>query len=147
MKNAIAKYYAILEKLKDLPPLIFRLVIAYGFYGPAMKKVGNFEGTAKFFAKLDIPLPTFNAYLAGITEFLGVWLLLLGLGTRLIAIPLMVTMAVAIYTVHYKFGFKAVDNGYQIQLYFIFMLFLLLIFGSGRISLDHLIGRWRKNRE
>lgn len=143
MKNLYIKYSNLMDKLKDLPPLIFRLILVQGFYSPALHKVKNFGGTADFFEKMDIPFPLLNAYLAGITEALGVILLFLGLGTRIIAIPLIITMLVAIYTVHIDNGFKAINNGYQVQLYFIFMLFALMVYGSGKFSLDYLI---RKNR-
>jgi putative oxidoreductase len=83
-------------------------------------------------------MPAFNAYMAAGTESLGVLLLFLGLGTRIITIPLMVVMLVAIFTVHLANGFEAGSNGYEIPLYYLIMLFTLLVFGPGKISLDHL---------
>ncbi len=47
-------------------------------------------------------------FLASWTEFLGGILLLLGLGTRLVAIPLAVTMFVAAYAVHLDNGWPAI---------------------------------------
>ena len=58
-----------------------------------------------------------------------------------ISIPLMFTMVVAIVTVHLGNGFEAGNNGYEIPLYYLLMLFALLVNGSGKISLDHLIER------
>lgn len=86
-------------------------------------------------------MPTLNAYLAGVTEISGVVLLTLGLGTRIIAFPMIFTMIVAIFTVHIDNGFNAAHNGYEIPLYFIFMLISLMIYGPGRISIDYLISR------
>jgi putative oxidoreductase len=74
----------------------------------------------------------------------GVFLLILGLGTRFISIPLMVTMLVAIKTVHWQNGFPAGDNGWEIPFYYLLMLFVLLAFGSGKISVDFLIKRLKK---
>ena len=52
--------------------------------------------------------PELSWFLASWTEFLGGILLLLGLGTRLIAIPLAVTMFVAAYAVHLDNGWPAI---------------------------------------
>jgi uncharacterized membrane protein YphA (DoxX/SURF4 family) len=52
--------------------------------------------------------PEISWFLASWTEFLGGILLLLGLGTRLIAIPLAVTMFVAAYSVHLDNGWAAI---------------------------------------
>lgn len=53
---------------------------------------------AGFFASLNIPLPKLNAILAGSTECFGGLLLLLGLGSRIATVPLIVTMCVAYLT-------------------------------------------------
>ena len=67
-------------------------------------KLLNIERTAGFFESIDIPLPLVNAYAAGITECVGGLLLLIGLGSRLAAIPLVVTMLVAYATAHREEG-------------------------------------------
>ncbi|MEJ6583384.1 MAG: DoxX family protein [Crocinitomicaceae bacterium] len=124
--------------------LIFRAVLVYGFFSPALYKISDFAGTASWFESLGMPLPSLNAYLAGITEFAGVILLTLGLGTRLISFPLIITMIVAIFTVHIGNGFPAIHNGIEIPLYFIFMLLTLMVYGPGKLSIDYLIQRRKK---
>ena len=128
-----------LKKLKDLPPLFFRLVLAYGFYGPATMKLKNFGGIVEWFTGMGMPLPKLNAFLATGTETAGFILLFLGLATRLISIPLIIVMIVAIATVHIGNGFEAGSNGFEIPVYYILMLFSLLITGPGKISIDSLI--------
>lgn len=128
-----------LDKLQDIPLLFLRLILAYGFYMPAMMKWGNINGIIEWFDGMGIPMPTLNAYLAATTEMAAVILLPLGLATRILSIPLIITMVVAIVTVHLGNGFNAGDNGFEIPLYYILMLLVLLISGGGRISLDHLI--------
>jgi putative oxidoreductase len=128
--------------LSDVPLLAIRLVLAYGFYIPAKNKWEDINAIGDWFAGLGIPAPHFQAYLAAGTEAAGVVLLTLGLGTRFIAIPLIITMLVAIKTVHWENGFNASDNGYEIPLYYILMLATLLVYGSGRISADFLIGKF-----
>ena len=59
---------------------------------------------------LGMPVPELMAFLAGWTEFLGGWLLLFGLLTRYIAIPLMFTMIVAAATAHWDNGWHALPE-------------------------------------
>lgn len=137
----LQKLYHTFESFKDIPLLLLRITLAFGFYQPAMMKLKDINGIAEWFKSLGIPLPLLNAYLATITEIAGVILLTLGLFTRLISIPLMITMIVAIFTVHYANGFAAGDNGYEIPLYYLLMLFALLVYGSGKYSVDYFINK------
>jgi len=141
------KVVEMLNKVSDLPPFFFRLILAYGFYEPAMNKWKDIKAVGDWFAGLGYPMPHFQAYMAASTEITGVVLLLLGLCTRLISIPLMVIMVVAVTTVHLKNGFPCGKNGFEIPFYYFFMLYSLLISGPGRISLDALICKRCKNKE
>ena len=129
----------ILNNGQSLSLLLARLVVAYGFYTPAMTKWSDIDSVATWFASLGIPFPTLNAYMAASTELLGVVLLTLGLFTRIISIPLMVVMVVAIATVHLAHGFNAGDNGFEIPLYYLLFLAVFASFGAGKFSLDHLL--------
>ena len=40
------KFVAGTEKLHDVQLLLFRIILAFGFYGPAMMKIKNLEGVA-----------------------------------------------------------------------------------------------------
>ncbi len=133
------------KAMRDLPLLAIRLVLAYGFWTPAMMKWKNIDGIAEWFASMNYPMPTFNAYAAATTELVGAILLLIGFGTRLISIPLMVIMLVAIFTVHLAGGFDAGNNGFEIPLYYLIMLFTLLVYGGGNISLIGLIKKFQKD--
>ena len=139
MKALYQKFLALVGNLNDLPLLFFRLILAYGFLEPALMKLKGLQGIAEWFGSMDYPLPFLSALLATVTESLGVVLLTLGLGTRIIAVPMMFTMIVATFTVHFSNGFPAGDNGFEIPLYYFLMLFALVVYGSGKISLDHLL--------
>ena len=141
MKELYEKLVSKMSSLVDIPALLFRLVLAYGFYGPAMMKWGNMEGVAEWFGSMGIPLPMLNAYMAGLTEISGVFLLLFGLGTRIISVPLIIIMFVAIFSVHLPNGFEAGENGFEIPLYYLLMLFSLIVTGPGKYSLDSLLNR------
>ena len=144
MKTLYRKFVEGTEKLHDVQQLLFRFILVIGFYGPAMMKVKNLEGVAEWFGSMSYPFPMVSAILAMSTEVLGIVLLTLGLGTRIIAIPMMFIMVVAIFTTHISNGFAAGDNGFEIPLYYLLMLFALVVYGSGRFSLDHLLDRKSK---
>lgn len=139
MLNLYKRYVSILNKAQDLPLLFLRLILAYGFWEPAKTKWADINSVAEWFGSIGIFAPKLNAYLAATTEMAGVFLLILGLGTRIICFPLIITMLVAIKTVHWENGFAAGDNGYEIPLYYMLMLITLMCFGSGKISVDYFI--------
>jgi putative oxidoreductase len=60
---------------------------------------------------MNYPFALIRAYLAAVFESFRAILLLLGLGTRYISIPLIIIMLVAIFTVHLE-NVNAADNGY-----------------------------------
>ena len=129
----------ILSNGQSLSLLFARLAVAYGFYDPAMQKWSDISSVATWFGSIGIPFPTLHAYMAASTELIGVVLLTLGLFTRLISIPLMVIMVVAITTVHLVNGFSAGDNGFEIPLYYMMFLAIFASFGAGKLSLDYLL--------
>lgn len=130
-----------MSKAKDIPLLLIRLTLAYGFYTPAINKWEDINAIGEWFESMNVPAPLFNAYLAASTEIAGVALLTLGFGTRIISIPLIITMLVAIKLVHWENGFNASDNGFEIPLYYILMLLVLLTQGAGKMSVDYFIGK------
>ncbi len=129
----------LLSNGQSLSLLLARFAVAYGFYEPAMQKWSDIAAIATWFDSMGIPLPTLNAYMAATTELLGVILLTLGLFTRLISIPLIVVMIVAITTVHLAHGFSAGDNGFEIPMYYMLFLSIFASFGAGKFSLDYLL--------
>lgn len=98
------------SKLHDLPLLLMRVILAYSFFNPGLMKWKNIEGTAYWYESLGIPLPKFNVILSASTEMAGVFLLLLGLGTRVISIPLIIVLLVAMITVHIGNGWLAIAD-------------------------------------
>ncbi|WP_457750067.1 HvfX family Cu-binding RiPP maturation protein [Sulfurimonas sp.] len=139
IKKIYLEFSRLSEYLKSVSLLFARLLVAYGFYEPAMMKWNDMKSVVEWFGSMGIPFPTFNAYMAASTEIVGVVLLTLGFFTRIISIPLIIIMIVAIVTVHLHNGFSAGNNGFEIPLYY--MAFLLIFFshGAGKFSLDRLI--------
>jgi putative oxidoreductase len=126
--------------------LIVRLYWGWQFFQTGLGKLQNLERTTAFFRDdLHIPLPAFNATLAGTTECVGGLLLLVGLASRLTAIPLIITLTVAYLTA----DLEAVKNIFSDPdkflaadpFHFLFAAVLIFVFGPGAFSIDRLIGR------
>ncbi|PIE24894.1 MAG: hypothetical protein CSA60_02770 [Neptuniibacter caesariensis] len=98
-----------------LAPLLLRLYLAPVLLQAGWNKLTHFEDTAAWFANPDwglgLPLPEVMTALAAGTEFMGGILLILGLAVRWISIPLMVTMLVAAFAVHWENGWLAIADG------------------------------------
>ncbi|SDJ12808.1 putative oxidoreductase [Pedobacter sp. ok626] len=78
-----------------------------------------------------------SLYLAVFAEFFCSIFLLLGLGTRLALIPLIITMVVAVFIVHAPDGFDKKELGLHYLLVYVF----LLISGPGKYSIDNIISK------
>tara|TARA_R110002050_G_scaffold204327_3_gene339787 strand:+ start:31944 stop:32519 length:576 start_codon:yes stop_codon:yes gene_type:complete len=108
------KFLSLVKMIDGLPLLVMRFLLALGFYYPAMEKWSNMEATIAWFGNeewgLGLPFPEIQAYLAATTEFLGVWMLIFGIGTRIISIPLIFTMIMAIFTVHIDHGWYTIGQ-------------------------------------
>lgn len=103
------------KALDFLAPLILRLYLVPIFWMAGSKKFINFSDTVDWFGNSDwglgLPLPFLLVFLVALVEVLGAIFLLIGLGVRLISIPLMITMAIAGITVHLKNGWLAIAEG------------------------------------
>jgi putative oxidoreductase len=79
--------------------------------------------------------PTITLGLAVFAEVICAIFIILGLGTRLASIPLIVTMAVVTFYVHASDPFAVKEK----PILFLLIFLMLLVFGSGRYSIDRLI--------
>lgn len=102
------------QKLDAIAPLALRLYLFFPFWMAGTNKWAHFEDTASWFGNADwglgLPAPMLLAFLATWAEILGAIFLLLGFATRYIAVPLMITMIVAIFTVHWGNGWSAIAD-------------------------------------
>ena len=121
MNTLATWYYSIhnaifprLQYLDGLAPLAIRLYLVPVFWMAGTKKIAGIDNTIEWFGNPDwglgLPFPELLAYLAAYTEAIGALLLLLGLATRWISVPLMVTMLVAIFAVHWGQGWAAIAD-------------------------------------
>jgi putative oxidoreductase len=122
-----------------------RLYWGWQFFLSGKGKLSRLPDIAEFFGSLGIPFPMLNATLAGVTECFGGLLLLAGLASRLTAIPLIFTMIVA-YSTADKEAAQAIFSDPDkfvtaAPFLFLFASLLVLVFGPGKVSLDHLLAR------
>lgn len=121
---------------------LLRIAVGVVFlvHGSQKLFIYGFGGVAGAMAQMGIPLPGISAVLVTLAEFLGGACLLLGLFTRIAAVPLAVTMIVALAKVHLKGGFF-LPNGFEYVLVLLAANIGLVLSGSGALALDGAIAR------
>ena len=140
MKKVCSTYYGLeskLDELKWIAPLLIRLCLGIIFIAAGWGKFSQLDQVAGFFANMGIPMAGVMAPFVAVVEFVGGLMILNGCLTRLVSIPLIVIMIVAIMTAHSGdvTSFLAL---LKLNLTGIILLFVSLVFtGPGKVSLDH----------
>jgi putative oxidoreductase len=135
-------------------PLPLRLIVGYGFMAHGFAKLSR--GTDVFAAVLNglgVPAPHTMALLTIWIELLGGAAILLGAFVLIASIPMIVSLLVAIVTVHLPYGFSSIKlvavtaagpqfgkPGYETALLYIACLAALVAGGTGPLSIDDFIG-------
>jgi len=133
-----------------------RLVVGYGFLTHGLAKLGRGpEKFGKFLEVIGAPFPVPTAWTVTVIEIVGGLAILAGAFVLVASVPLMATMLVALVTVHWRYGFSAVNTiglrpsgpifgppGYEVNLLYIAALLTLCIAGASVASVD----AWRERR-
>jgi putative oxidoreductase len=129
-------------------PLLFalRVFFFWQLFLAGKGKLMNIDRTAEFFGSLNIPFPLLNAYLAGGTECFGGLLLVVGLASRAVAIPVIFTMIIA-YAAAESEALTSIfsdPDKFVAAAPFPFLLTALVVlaFGPGAVSIDALLKRF-----
>lgn len=134
--------------LPDPLLLGIRLYWGWQFFLTGKGKLGDLGSTTEFFTGLGLPFPGLNAFIAGATECFGGLLLLAGLFTRPVCVPLIFTMLVAYATAHREelLGIWQDSDAFVSAAPFLFLLACLVVFtfGPGRWSVDGLLGSYQR---
>jgi putative oxidoreductase len=133
-----------------------RLVVGYGFLAHGLAKLNR--GPEKFGRLLEVvgaPYPVPTAWMVTAIEIGGGLAILARAFVLLASVPLMATMLVALGTVHWRYGFSAVNTigvrpsgpifgppGYEVNLLYIAALLTLGLAGASAVSVDG----WRARR-
>ena len=127
-----------LEKLKPLALLLLRLGLGIIFVYHGFPKL--FTDTHEALREFpQMGFPAYFVYIAGIVEFFGGCLLILGLFTRIAALLIAGEMAIAIVKVHLPHGGLMAVSNYQFPLALAVAAFALVAVGAGAVSFDRAI--------
>jgi putative oxidoreductase len=133
-------------------------MIGFGFMAHGWAKIsrgtGGFE---KLLVQTSVPFPHLGALIAPYIEVLGGLAILLGAFVTVAAVPLIVVMLVAMFTIHIHYGFSSINTvgltpegpkfgppGYEMNLLYIAGLISLILTGPGDLSVDRLLNRKRE---
>ncbi|MDD3876748.1 MAG: DoxX family protein [Bacteroidales bacterium] len=116
--------------------LIFRVAISIFMitHGYGKLKLLLSGGGENFLDPIGVG-PVMSLYMVVFAEFVCSIFLILGLATRFVVIPLIVTMAVAAFVFHGADPFAAKE----LSLIYLIFYITLLITGGGKFSIDHYI--------
>lgn len=152
--KALQKLYALFvnsaNSLQSLFLLAIRLYWGWQFVQTGWGKFHRLPQVVEFFTSLGIPIPAFNASFVSGLELVGGILLAIGLGGRIIALPLAFDMVIAYVTADreaLRSIFSDPGKFYNADPFtFLMASLIVLIFGSGLFSVDALIDRmWHKS--
>jgi putative oxidoreductase len=147
------------NNLQSFTLLVFRLAFGWKMFLSGHRHLNDVAAMVQRFTDWGIPFPKFNVYMSGSTEMIGGALLMAGLATRLISIPLIVNFIVAIVTAGVDSVRQLIDGGQILPAKdysagrlsgleavtddtafpFLLACLLLLAFGAGKVSLDYLL--------
>lgn len=128
--------------------LALRLLLAYEFWEAGREKLSGTNWFAEIQNQFPLPfsaLPAeFNWWLVTWVEIVAAIALVIGLGTRLAAVALLILTLVAWYVVHAGLGYNVCDNGFKLPLMYCVMLLPLIAMGAGKSSLDYFLASRRQ---
>ena len=130
--------------------LVVRLYWGWQFAVDGWGKLHNIDRITAYFASLNIPFPSANAHFISWLELVGGILLILGLGSRIIALLLTCNMLVAYWTGDHEALLAVFSDPDKFiaaaPSTFLFASALILIFGAGYLSLDTLLAKRFRER-
>jgi putative oxidoreductase len=132
---------ALAKRTDSLALLVARLTVGVLFVSTGWGKVNNLAKVTDFFTELGIPMPAFNAALASYAELVCGFLLVIGLASRLAAVPLVVTMTIAILTAKRSELHSVPDLFGFVEWTYLAILLVIFALGPGKIALDTLVER------
>jgi putative oxidoreductase len=124
-----------LAKFQSTVQGLARIVVGLLFFSHGAQKLFGWfgaEGSADLFSRMGI---------AGVLEFFGGAMIMLGLFTRPVAFILSGQMAVAYFWIHQPRGLMPWDNGGELAAIYSWVFLLYATLGAGSFALDSLLKR------
>ncbi|MCC6572967.1 MAG: DoxX family protein [Planctomycetes bacterium] len=139
------------DSFRNLGLLFLRLTAGVFLMSHGAQKVGKIVDGSIYAPDFqfwpDLGLGPQRAFMGlAASEFLFAGLVVIGLATRLAALPVVFSMCVAAFVFHAQAGQTPFNEGEKALLYAIIFSTLVMT-GAGRYSVDGAIGRWRQNRK
>jgi putative oxidoreductase len=128
-----------MNKNLEIGLLISRIILGLSFFIHGLVKFqGGIGNIAGWFDSMGIP--GFLAYAVATIELVGGLAMILGLGTRIVAVLFGIIMIAAIFTVKLSAGFLGNGQmvGYELELILLALSALLALSGSRLYSLEQL---------
>lgn len=114
MTSLYSKFVDSLRHADGIPLLLLRLYLAPVMIQAGWNKASSFDSIVDWFGNEDyglgLPFPLVMAFLATAAELVGGIFILFGALTRLVSIPLIITMIVAMVSVHAENGWLAIAD-------------------------------------
>ncbi len=111
------------------------------YHGASKLRGEGLQQTAPWFESIGFRPGTRWAMLTGLAEVFGGATAILGIGTRLGALAVLVTQGVAVWKVHAGKGFSNMAGGYEFNLLLMAAALGLLLSGPGTLSAHELVER------
>jgi|SRR5579864_479450 len=154
LMSLIDRLYALfLKAMNSLQsPFLLLIRVYWGWLllESGIGKIRHMDKVISFFTDLGIPAPSFNAHFNAGLETVGGILLILGLGSRIISVPLLINMIVAYMTADREAWTSFFSDSGKFfgadPFPFLMVSLLILIFGPGFFSLDTII-KWYRTRK
>jgi putative oxidoreductase len=146
------------NKYHQWAPLVIRLIIGYGAMAHGWAKLSRGPaGFEKLLVLIGVPFPHINSWVVPFAELIGGLAILVGAFVSIAAIPLILTMLVAMFMIHINYGFSSIKTigltangpifgppGYEVNLLYIAGLISIILTGAGIFSIDSLIAHRKK---
>jgi len=146
VKNLHDKFFNLVSYAQTPFLLFVRLYWGWQLVESGWGKLHNLDKVTEFFTSLGLPMPGSTAVFISSLEFFGGILLALGLFSRVISLMLTVNLITAYITADREALVSIFSDPDKFMaaapFTFLFASLLILIFGTGKISVDTLIGRW-----
>lgn len=125
------------EALKEPIYFVFRVTVGLLFMQHGARKLfglfGGVDGSGG-------TAPLVGLYgAAGVIEFIGGFLIAVGLLTRLVAMITAGEMIIAQLLVHIPEGLIPIQNGGELSLLYLATFLIISVYGPGRYSIEHLV--------
>jgi putative oxidoreductase len=131
-------------------PIPLRLIVGFGFMQHGFAKLSKGpEAFALILHAIGVPAPHLMAWLTILIELFGGLAVLLGALVPLAALPMAGVLLVAMFTVHWPYGFSSIKimsvvsgrahfgpPGYEVDLLYVACLAALVLGGSGPMAID-----------